>query len=265
VKTDFINLKTKASKNGAPTEAVVYVAKEFAEWKVKVLAKLRERHSKGELPLLKSDEFNSSDEAKAQWKVVMTDLMQDASLKPFGKHLGPFAAFKRDEAAVLGESALSATALFDEMVLLQEMREYLKDKLEVEVEVRLQEDVKAKEHADAAAQAQPAKPSVFFAGIVKGAGGGAAKAKAKAGGKAEAKASSKAAAKPSGPVNKELQAFNERMSTRSYVEGGGHPSAADRNQLEKMSKDTVDAEMYPHAARWQKHILSFTRTERASW
>ena len=28
----------------------------------------------------------------------MTELMQDASLKPFGKHLGPFAAFKRDEA-----------------------------------------------------------------------------------------------------------------------------------------------------------------------
>lgn len=274
VKTQFFSLKTKASKNGVPTAATVYVAKEFAPWKVKVLAQLRAIHAKGELPLSSAEEFNKSDVAKAQWKAVIGDLMKDPELKPFGKFLGPFAAFKRDECYMLGESALSASALFDEMTLLKEMRGYVGDKLEVEVEVRLAEDVKSKEHADAAAQAQPGQPGIFFYGSAGGGGGGAPKAKAKAAGKAEAKAAGKPAGKAapggkssstsSAPI-KDLKAFNEHMTTRSYFEGGGLPTAADRGQLEALPKGDMVAEQYPHAARWQRHMLSFKKFQRDSW
>lgn len=277
MKADFINLKTKASKNGVPTEATLYVAKEYPAWKVAVLAKLRARHAKKELPLLDQEEFNKSDEAKAQWKAIMGELMSDKDLKPFAKHLGPFAAFKRDEATVLGaESALSASALFDEHKILTEMQHYLKDKLDCSIEVRMAEDPKAKEHAEAASQAQPGKPSVYFSG-----GSGAApKAKAKAAGKAKAapqSANSSSTSKVSpaafvgvavlatkAPIT-DMKAFNDYISTRGYFEAGGQPTAADRTQLAAMSKDPVDAQQYPHAARWQQHVSSFPDMERKYW
>lgn len=95
-----------------------------------------------------------SEEAKAQWKECMQDLMQDASLKPFGKQLGPFAAFKRDEAAALGVGCLDATVPFDELALLRESVEYLKDKLGMDVDIVLAEQPKeGKEHQEAASQA----------------------------------------------------------------------------------------------------------------
>ena len=73
--------------------------------------------------MILQEDMKDKPEAAQQWKNIMTDLMQDwkiisvtelkggssagwvwlvqdASLKPFGKHLGPFAAFKRDEAEI---------------------------------------------------------------------------------------------------------------------------------------------------------------------
>ncbi|CAJ1381610.1 unnamed protein product [Effrenium voratum] len=173
---DFIKLQEKASKSGTAKSAVVYVAKEFPEWKKTVLAKLMSCHSEGKLPLIAQEEMKANPQASAQWKEIMTLLMQDASLKPFGKHLGPFAAFKRDEAAAFGVSALDASLPFDELALIKENVAYLQQKLQVSVEVRAADSPASPEHQDAATNAQPGKPGIHF--LVEGgkAGGGKAKA-----------------------------------------------------------------------------------------
>jgi len=279
---DFIKLLEKASKNGKPEQATVYVAKRYPDWKVKVLSKLREYHSKSALPLVTPDEMKSNDKAKEQWKAVMTDILSDASLKPFGKHLGPFAAFKRDEAAALGDSALSDESPFDEWALISEFVEYLQDKLGLKVDVASSESPAAPEHKDAATTAQPGKPAVYFAAPPKGAAAPKSKAAGKAAGKAAPKAEGKkapaaakaapaapAAAKPSPSggsfsVLKDLKALNEHLSTRSYVAGGYCPSSGDATQFDA-TPEIVSAEQYPHVARWRRHILSFSPEQRGKW
>jgi len=164
---DFIKLLEKTAKLGAAKSATVYVAKTFPDWKVNVLSILRARHAKGQMPLMTLDTMKALEKeegakVQAQWKEIMAELMSDASLKPFGKHVGPFAAFKRDEAAVIGESALDATVPFDEESLLREHSEYLKDKLKLEVSVASAEAPVAPHHGDSAGTSQPGKPSVHF-------------------------------------------------------------------------------------------------------
>jgi len=163
---DFIKLQEKAEKSSKPpgkaVSSTVYVAKEYPEWKLSVLAKMRARLSLGELPLISQEELQKDDLAKAQWKAVMQELMQDASLKPVSKHVGPFAAFKRDEAVQFGASALEASVPFDELALLKENVEYLKDKLKVDMTVILVEDCTDAAHKDAAATAQPGAPAIKY-------------------------------------------------------------------------------------------------------
>jgi len=259
---DFVKLMEKASKGGKPSSATVYVATKFPDWKVSVLSTLRARHAKGELPLVSPEEMKDSATAKAQWKEIMAELMSDASLKPFGKHLGPFAAFKRDEAALLGESALSATALFDELALIRESLTFLAEKLGCGVEVLDVKDIKCKEHQDAAANAQPGKPVIYYDGCVGGApakaGGGGGKAGA---GAAKGKPANGSAV----AFIKDLKALNEHLSTRSYFEGGAGPTAADDGQLAQLPKGAVSDESYPHVARWQRHISHFSPVIRAKW
>jgi leucyl-tRNA synthetase len=163
---DFIKLQEKAEKSSKPpgkaVASTVYVAKVYPEWKVTVLAKLRARLASGELPLIAQDELQKDDKAKTQWKAVMQELMQDAALKPVSKHVGPFAAFKRDEAVQFGASALDASVPFDELALVKENVEYLKDKLKVDMAVLLVDDCTDPAHKDAAATAQPGAPAIKF-------------------------------------------------------------------------------------------------------
>lgn len=271
---DFIKLVEKASKNGKPTKATVYVARNFADWKVLVLQKLRSRHAKGELPLFTPDEMKTRDEAKAQWKDIMGELMGEASLKPFIKHLGAFAMFKRDEAAVFGVSALDASAPFDEVELIQECLAVLGAKLNMEASVRFCEEPLAGEHTDAANTAQPLKPSVYFEGQPN-AGGKAATGKPTGGGGKAAAGGNKAGAAGGGkaagtngasaPIIKDLKALNEHLATRSYADGGAGPTATDAKQLEQLPKASIDPDQYPHVARWQKHIRSFAPEVRSRW
>jgi len=251
---DFIKLLEKASKGGKPTSATVYVALKYPDWKVTVLSKLRELHDKKQLPLVSPDEMKSNAEAKAQWTVVMMGLMQDPSLKPFAKLLGPFAAFTRDEAAQLGASALSAQAPFDELALLMENVDYLKDKLGMDVDIFLAEQAKTG-HADLVSNAQPSKPVVVYAG----ASGGGAGAGAGAAGKGKTNGSS------SVPLIKDLRALNDHLSTRSYFEGGGVPTAADAGQLAQLPKGAINAEQYPHVARWHRHVVHFSPEQKSKW
>merc|ERR1711974_409985 len=107
---------------------------------------LRDLNDKKQLPLCCADDFKKDPEVREQWNSIIGGLMKDASLKQFGKHIGPFAMFKRDEASNLGPMALAASVPFDEIALLTENAPYLQAKLGVEVGVRLATELVAKEH-----------------------------------------------------------------------------------------------------------------------
>jgi len=264
---DFILLQMKAAKMGTPESGVVYIAKSYPAWKVTVLKILRDIHAKGKVPLCSADLMKTDDTAKAQWKEIMAALMADASLKPFAKHLGPFAAFKRDDASVVGAGAFEAAAPFDELALLSENLEYLKDKLKVDLTLSLAEELKAPEHKEAAETAQPGKPAIHY-NVAKGSAP-APKAKAGGGGKAAAPAAKEGAAapakpKPSGSTITDMQKLNEHLSTRSYMDGGSGPTSLDAAQMDAMPA-ALDAAKFPHADRWLRHISFFKPAQRSQW
>lgn len=63
-------------------------------------AAVEEHHDRPDAGLKDHECGNSAVSSAGPW--VLLVILQDASLKPFGKHLGPFAAFKRDEAEISG-------------------------------------------------------------------------------------------------------------------------------------------------------------------
>lgn len=264
---EFQKLKDKIGK---PAAAVVYVATDFPAWKVSVLKTMREKHQAGALTLVGQEEMKTNQVAADQWKDIIKQLMQDPELKKFGKHVGPFAAFKRDEAADQGVGALDATVPFDEASLMKEHIPYLAAKLSLEVSTGMAESPLDPSHADAASQGQPGKPSVFFSGgeaAAKpskggGGGGGAAKAKAAPG---SPMAAPKAKGKAAAGTIADLGALNTHLSTRSYFEGGNGPTAADEAQLSAMPSTGVSAEQFPHVDRWLRHVKYFSPAQRAKW
>mmetsp|Transcript_53622 Transcript_53622/g.96356 ORF Transcript_53622/g.96356 Transcript_53622/m.96356 type:complete len:1288 (-) Transcript_53622:74-3937(-) len=267
---DCIKLKEKfEDKVATALSATFYVALSFPDWKVKVLELMRKKHAEGALTLVNQEGLKADDVANGQWKAFIGDVMQDPNLKKFGKHVGPFAAFKRDEAFAMGVGALESTVPFDEMGLLSEHIPYLQEKLAVTVSVLDSEKAQAKEHQEAAGLAQPGKPGVYYQP-----GEAVAKAKPaakKGGGKAE-KPAAKSDAKAAAPSSKngsapgtitDLKKLNEHLSTRSYFEGGPRPTQADVAQL--AATPTVSAEEFPHVYRWRKHIGYFTEAQKARW
>jgi len=260
---EFIKLRDKVGK---PETAVVYVAIKFPTWKVSVLKLLRDKHAAGKLTLLNQEEMKTNAAAGDQWKEIIKELMQDPELKKFGKHVGPFAAFKREEAAEHGAAALDATVPFDEMKLMQEHGKFLTAKLQCEVTIAAAESPADKSHADCASTAQPGKPSVFYAGGV--AATAKAKPAAKSGGGGDAKGGSGAAAAPkafTGKTISDLAALNAHLDAQSYFEGGRAPTAGDSAQLAVMPSSGVSAEQFPHVDRWLRHVKHFTPAQRAKW
>jgi len=159
----FIKLKEKASKKEKPTVATVYVATAFPDWKVKILEILRQKNAEGKLPLCSPDDVKKLDGPKGEWKAIIQELMSDASLKPFAKYVGSFAAFKRDEAATISASALDSTVRFDEVALLKEHISLLKQKLDLtDISVSLATEPQAPAHETSASIAQPGAPSMHF-------------------------------------------------------------------------------------------------------
>lgn len=273
---EFIKLRDKnAEKLGKPTSATVYVAVNFPSWKVAVLKVMREKHAAGMLTLVGQDEMKTNTAASDQWKDIIKQLMQDPELKKFGKHVGPFAAFKRDEAAEQGVGALEATVPFNELALMREHIPYLEAKLGLTASVCEAESPADPAHGDAASQAQPGKPSVFYGGGVasakakpaaKAGGGKAAASGGKAGGGGDAKAAAPKPAKgASAGTISDLAALNTHLSTRSYCEGGHAPTAADEAQLAAMPNSGVSAEQFPHVDRWLRHIKHFAPAQRSKW
>merc|ERR1712032_1529919 len=115
--------------------------------------------------------------------------------------------------------------------------------------------------------AQPGKPAVYYVGV-QGAGKGAPAAGSKsppAAGKKPAGGASGDTASRGAKVEpiKDLKKLDDHLSTRSYVAGGHMPTAADAAQLGAIQLNV--SEDYPHAARWQRHISSFSPAQRAKW
>jgi len=252
---DAIKLMEKASKQGAPIDATIYVAKSFPEWKAAVLELMRSKHKASKLPLVSPENMKSDDTAKAQWKDIMQELMQNSSLKPFGKQLGPFAAFKRDEAAASGINALDDKSPFDEMELLRENAPFIKDKLKMDVFVRFMEDPSPGQ-GDRAKEAQPLKPAIVFG--IDAAGKPSAEKSANkpankpAAGKSDSgKPASKVVAKTA--TITDLKKLNEHLSTRSYFDGTPAATQADFDQL-KVTPSNIKEDEHPHVARWHRHV-----------
>lgn len=122
--------------------------------------------------------------------------------------------------------------------------------------VALSEQPVAPEQKEAAATAQPGKPAVYFGhagsdagphgGKVGGGGGGAAKCK------------------PQRQAISDPKQLNDYLSACSYFEGGAGPTAMDAIQF-RATPSNIDAEQFPHAARWYRHISSFTPAQQARW
>jgi len=252
----FTLLAGKASKAQAkPTGATIYVASKYPEWKVTVLRVLKKKFDSGELPLLNQEDKN----AELKWKAIMKEFLQDVNLKKFAKHLGPFAAYKREEAASSGASALSTQTPFDESALVKEHIPFLASRLNLEecsIQIRFAEDLAAPAHSDKAAEAQPLKPAIVYE-----------VPSHTPGGKGSPKASPKKNAKSSGSPNSfvamaNLKALDEFLSSRSYIEGGSAATEADFIQLNATAN--VKADQYPHVARWHDHV-SFLHQKRCQF
>eukprot|EP00971_Amphidinium_carterae_P245075 4865883-Amphidinium_carterae.1 len=166
-----LKLQEKCAKQGKAIAATAYVATTYPDWKIQVLDLLREKFQANAMPV---GDVQQDEEKKKQWNEIVKGLMQNDKLKPFAKHLGPFAAFKRDEAEKMGAAAFDAKSSFDEVALLKEHANYLKDKLGVEVAVAVADGATA----EAAKEAQPGKPGIHFE--IDASAKPAAKAKAKA-------------------------------------------------------------------------------------
>lgn len=248
-------LKKSTAKGGTPKNATIYVASEFPEWKKKVLDVLSAKMNAGKLPLLTQDELKADKDAAEAWKKIMQDLLQDPTMKPFGKHLGPFAAFKRDEAAASGKSALSPQAPFDELQLVQEHIAYLESRVGLPADslsVKMAKDASGN-HADKAGEAQPLKPAIVF-DIASTGSTGAGSTGAGPTGAGRGKTSFT-------PVS-DLKALDTKLSTLSYIEGGHQASQADFMQLEAISSLASKVEDHPHVARWAKHIKALSHRRR---
>merc|ERR1711912_170333 len=119
----------------------------------------------GKVTMLTQDALKENAIASDQWKEFIKIVMQDEECKKGGKHVGPFAAFIREQYAKFGDSVLEATVPFDEMKLMLEHVTFLKAKLGIEISVRDSEDLKDASHAQAASAAQPGAPGVHFEGV----------------------------------------------------------------------------------------------------
>eukprot|EP00746_Dinoflagellata_sp_MGD_P013663 gnl/MRDRNA2_/MRDRNA2_129622_c0_seq1.p1 gnl/MRDRNA2_/MRDRNA2_129622_c0~~gnl/MRDRNA2_/MRDRNA2_129622_c0_seq1.p1 ORF type:complete len:487 (+),score=86.10 gnl/MRDRNA2_/MRDRNA2_129622_c0_seq1:162-1622(+) len=73
------------------------------------------------------------------------------------------------------------------------------------------------------------------------------------------------AMKSSWAVTKDMHQLDERMRTRSYVGDGWFPTQADAQQFKACCSELGDRTDVPDAARWYRHIKSWTPLQRSRW
>lgn len=241
----FITQLNKESRGKTPTSGTIYVATQYPAWKVKVMETLRVKHAEGLMTFVKQEDMKT-EELKAQWKAVIIDLMKDPELRSYGKKVGPFAAFKRDEGVTAGVSALDNKVLFDEHALICEHLPYLKDKMKIDLQVSHADALLSPAHQRVAAEAEPRQPTLAldFGSSVK-------------------KHQQTIETEKKTPIE-DLKELNAHLSTRSYFEGGPKPSHADLAQF-KVTPFNFSSKEFPHVGRWYRHIASFTATQTSKW
>lgn len=66
-------------------------------------------------------------------------------------------------------------------------------------------------------------------------------------------------------VTKDMHQLNDHMRTRSYIGKGWYPTQADAEQFEACCSELGHRTDIPDAARWYRHIESWTPFERSRW
>ncbi|VDM52875.1 unnamed protein product [Angiostrongylus costaricensis] len=126
VLTDFRarikNVMSSKKKNAfavQPTEAVIYVAKEFPTWQKTVLEMLEKqaKENNGVLP---------------DNKTIAHFIGSESSLKKFAKKAMPFVQMVKEQYEQKGPVALASACPFDQAAILLENREYIENSLELD-------------------------------------------------------------------------------------------------------------------------------------
>ncbi|EYC28030.1 hypothetical protein Y032_0008g298 [Ancylostoma ceylanicum] len=111
--------KKKNAFTAPPSEAVIYVAKEFPAWQKTVL-QLLEAQAKGNGGLLPDN------------KTIAQLIGKEESLKKFAKKAMPFVQMVKEQYEQKGMAALATACSFDQAAVLLENREYIENSLELD-------------------------------------------------------------------------------------------------------------------------------------
>uniref|UniRef100_F1KSE2 leucine--tRNA ligase n=1 Tax=Ascaris suum TaxID=6253 RepID=F1KSE2_ASCSU len=115
------NLKKKNNSlvNGPPTEAVIYIAKEYPSWQHEVLSILNKLYKEGNGILPENKEISQ--------RILSVD-----SLKKVAKKTMPFVQMIKQNLALHGPSALDMACRFDQVEVLTENMDYILSSLDLE-------------------------------------------------------------------------------------------------------------------------------------
>ncbi|KAK6739724.1 hypothetical protein RB195_008304 [Necator americanus] len=111
--------KKKNAFTAPPSEAVIYVAKEFPAWQRTVL-QLLENQAKANNGVLPDN------------KTIAQLIGKEASLKKFAKKTMPFVQMVKEQYEQKGMAALASACSFDQAAILLENREYIENSLELD-------------------------------------------------------------------------------------------------------------------------------------
>ncbi|KJH53016.1 leucine--tRNA ligase [Dictyocaulus viviparus] len=124
VMTDFrarlknsMSAKKKNAFIAPPSEAVIYVAKEFPTWQKTVLELLQKHELNGTLP---------------DNKTIAQLIGSESSLTKFAKKTMPFVQMVKQQYEQKGSVALASACAFDQAAILIENREYIENALELD-------------------------------------------------------------------------------------------------------------------------------------
>jgi len=85
------------------------------------------------------------------------------------------------------------------------------------------------------------------------------------GGKAGVAVAPQGAAKSTWAVTKDMRHLDDHLRTRSYIGEGWFPTRADAEQFEACCSELGQRTDVPDAARWYRHIKSWTPFQRYRW
>lgn len=111
--------KKKSASSGPPTEAIIYIAREYPSWQRMILNELKDifKENRGALP---------------DNKEIFIRLIKNECLKKVSKKIMPFVQMIRQNLEIKGISALDVQSSFDQAAILKENIDYLLLTLDLE-------------------------------------------------------------------------------------------------------------------------------------